>query len=482
MKRKRTPRPLAAACGLLALCLVLPLALLALFGFALPPQYGETFLGEMKYKMERLRSTQGPRIIVVGGSSVPFALKSELVEEQLPGWQVVDFGMYASMGTVVMLDWAQAEAREGDLFVLAPEQSSQTLSTFFSGEEVWQAADGAFDLLPLIDPGRYEQLLAAFPAFAGKKLGYALTGAPEPEGVYARSSFNAYGDIDYPGRGANILPGGYNPNDPISFDPSVITEDFIDALNGFARAVTAKGARVVYHFSPMNAAALAPGTDSADVDAYYDYLDSALLFPILGDPHDCLLESGWFYDSNFHLNDSGATVFTKLLIEDLKVYLEDTSPTGISLPAMPGLAFSGTAADNSDAALFTYRREGDGWVVDGLTDAGRAARRLVLPGAWQGEPVTGVSPTLFAGNTTVEEVVVQPNIGLLYDGMFSGCTALTALTLTGADPAAYTVGDGLRNGADFLIYVPAEALDQYRRSYFWQEYDSWILPRGVSTK
>ena len=153
--------------------------------------------------------------------------------------------------------------------------------------------------------------------------------------MYARSSFDGYGDIIYPDRTANIMSGGYNPNDLISFSRDVIAEDFVDALNDFARAVVAKGAKVVYHFPPMNAAALEPDTDQTAVDTYYDYLDGQLLFPILGDPNRCILDSGWFYDTNFHLNASGATVFTKLLIEDLKVYLEDTSPTDIALPSMP---------------------------------------------------------------------------------------------------------------------------------------------------
>lgn len=475
MKERKTPSP-AALCGVLAAALCLLAGLLLLMGFALPPQYEDTFLGEMKYKMERLETTEGPRIIVVGGSSVPFALKSGLAEAYLPGYQVVDFGMYAGMGTVVMLDWARTQAREGDIFVIAPEQSAQTLSCYFSGELAWQAADGAFDLLPAIDPSRYESLAAAFPAFGGKKLWYALFGSPEPEGVYARSSFDEYGDIVYPGRTANIMSGGYNPNDLISFSEDVITEDFIDALNGFARAVTAKGAKVVYHFPPMNAAALEPDTDQSAVDAYYDYLDGQLLFPILGDPGRCILDSGWFYDTNFHLNASGATVFTKLLIEDLKVYLKDTSPTDIALPAMPAPGAAALAADSTDAGLFTYRHTEGGWILSGLTAEGQAARSLTLPGSYEGEPVVGLDETLFFGNTHIREITVQPNIGTLYDGMFSGCTALERLVLTGEDPSAYAAGDGLRDGADFFICVPDEALDRYRRDYFWQTYAAWIQP------
>ena len=475
MKQRKTPSP-AMLCGVLAAALCLLAELLLLFGFVLPPQYEDTFPGEMKYKMERLETTEGPRIIVVGGSSVPFALKSGLVEAYLPGYQVVDFGMYAGMGTVVMLDWAQTQAREGDIFVIAPEQNAQTLSCFFSGELAWQAADGAFDLLPLIDSSRYESLAAAFPAFAGKKLWYTLTGAPEPEGVYARSSFDGYGDIVYPDRRANIMSGGFNPNDLISFSEGVITEGFIDALNDFARAVTAKGAKVIYHFPPMNAAALEPGTDRTAIDAYYDYLDGQLLFPILGDPGRCVLDSGWFYDTNFHLNASGATVFTKLLIEDLKVFLEDTSPTDIALPAMPSAGTATPGTDSSDGALFTYRRTEDGWILSGLTEAGQSAQSLTLPGSYEGEPVVGLDEALFVDNTVIREIRVQPNIGVLYDGMFSGCTALEKLILTGEDPSAYAAGDGLREGADFFIYVPEEALDSYRRDYFWQTCAAWIQP------
>ena len=469
-------RSLAAVCGVLAAFLCLLPALLLMFGFSLPAQYEETFLGEMKYKMQRLRSTPGKRIIVVGGSSIPFGLNSGLVETHLPDYRVVDFGMYASMGTVVMLDWAKTQAREGDIFILAPEQSHQTLSCFFSGEEVWQAADGAFGLIPLIDSSRYEALVAAFPAFAGKKLHYTLSGAPTLEGVYARASFDAYGDITYPDRDHNILAGGYNPNNLIPFAEDAITADFIRELNDFARAVTAQGAKVFYHFPPMNAAALTPGTGRADVDLYYDFLRGQLLFPILGNPHRSLLESAWFYDSNFHLNAGGATVFTKALIEDLKIYLHDTSPTDIALPPMPAAAPPRSEGDNTHADCFTYRREGDGWILDGLTDAGLGATALTLPGSYRGEAVVGLSETLFAGNTTLQEITLPPNISLLYDGMFRGCTGLQALILTGESPSSYAVGNALREGAGFLIYVPKDALDSYRRNYSWQVYGSYLMP------
>ena len=52
---------------LLACLLVIPIILL-LWGFALPAQYGETFLGQLSAQVDRLSESRGQRIILVGGS------------------------------------------------------------------------------------------------------------------------------------------------------------------------------------------------------------------------------------------------------------------------------------------------------------------------------------------------------------------------------------------------------------------------------
>lgn len=449
--------------------------LLLLCGLVLPAQYEETFLGEMKYKLKRLQETGGKRIILTGGSNIPFGVKSELLAEYFPEYDIVDFGMYADMGTVVMLDFALAEVHEGDIFIIMPEQNAQTLSCHFSGEDVWQAADGALNLIPLLSPKRYEQLAASFPVFAGKKFFYAINGEPKPDGVYSRSSFNEYGDIAYPDRGCNTMSGGFNPNDLISFEPTVISEDFVEEMNAFALAVREKGASVYYHFPPMNEQALESSATKTVIDAYYDALQRQLTFPLLGNPHRSILESGWFYDTNFHLNDSGAIVFTKYLIEDLKLLFRDTSPTDIAPPKMPEASVFSAEGDNSCADCFTYRREPDGWLLEGLTEKGQSSAVLVIPASYEDAPVIAISETLFAENTVLQELTVQPNIGILYDGMFRGCSSLKKLILSG-EPTSYRVGSALMEGADFLIYVPEETTDSYKRDYSWQKYGAYIQP------
>ncbi len=453
------------------LLLALPVVLV-LSALLLPAQYSDTFLGVLPDKMARLESAERPRIILVGGSSVPFSIKSDLVEQHLPGYRVVDFGLYAQLGTPVMLDLLEESLGPGDIVILSPEQNSQALSDYYAAEALWQATDGHFQLLFRLSPARFEKMAAALPVFAGKKIGYFLTGSPVPTDIYARSSFNAWGDIESPLRRANSMAGGYDPNQTISFDSGLISPEFLEILNNFNALATEKGASVYYRFGPMNAAAL---SGDATADGFYDFLRGQLDFPILGDPNRSILDSGWFYDTNFHLNDSGATVFTQGLIEDLKLLLKDTSPTDMLLPPMPVPEVScPLAGNNSCLDCFTYGETATGWRITGLTAQGKAAESLVIPVSREGKPVESLADSLFAGNTQLKQITVQANIGILYDGMFRGCTGLRRLILTGP-PSAYTPGSGLGEGADFLIQVPADELDAYRRHYTWQQYSACLI-------
>lgn len=454
---------------------VVPLIFLTVY-FLLPPQYENTFLGEMKYKLQRLQETDEKRIVIVGGSSVPFAMKSELLETAFPEYEIVDFGMYANLGTVIMLDWAKSEVHEGDIFIIMPEQNTQTLSCYFSGKDIWQASDGAFELITLLPSKRYEKLFASFPVFAGKKLFYAINGAPLAEDIYARSSFNFYGDISYPDREYNIMTNEYNPNDFIQFSENMIEDSFLEEMNEFATELKEKGATVYYHFPPMNQKALEGSTSIVQIDRYYDFLQSRLSFPILGNPHKCIMESGWFYDTNFHLNNSGATAFTKMLIEDIKIIFQDTSLTDINVGSVPEIPDKIIAGDNSHSDCFTYYQTSDGWHINGLTDKGKTCSSLIIPVAYNDELITGIDSNLFYKNTTLQELTIQSNIGVLYDEMFKSCSSFKKLILTSNTPSDYIIGDGLLKGTDFLIYVPQESIDNYRRHYAWQKYSSYIFP------
>jgi hypothetical protein len=89
---------------------------------ATPDQYDKTFLGVLDEKYDRLMSIEEEKIVVIGGSSVAFGLDSALLESYT-GMPVVNFGLYADLGTKLMLDLARGGIKEGDVVIIAPESS-----------------------------------------------------------------------------------------------------------------------------------------------------------------------------------------------------------------------------------------------------------------------------------------------------------------------------------------------------------------------
>ncbi len=345
-------------------------------GLLLPVRYQDTFMGELPYKLSRLENAPGKRIIVIGGSGMAFAVDSALLEQEFPGYTAVNMGMYADLGVRFLLDLTENELREGDIVILSPEQHTQTLSCWFGARSALQGTDGNISMLRYVSREDLGTLIGALPGFTLEKLHFMSIGEhPEGDGIYRRSSFNEYGDIDSEMVSQNIMPEEYDPDLPVVMSDELPTEEFADYLNDYSRKLGKKGASFYYHFCPVNELAVAGGalsgsdrlgsaesagsegqTDSLSLAeqsalAFYTHLDAVLDFPLLGDPREAVMEAGWFYDTNFHLNRTGRTFFTRQLVRDLKAALGDTSLTEIDVPAMPRtLAFS-QMSDKEDSVL-----------------------------------------------------------------------------------------------------------------------------------
>lgn len=444
---------------------VLP-AVLAVSAFALPPQFEETYLGELAQKTERLAGTEGAKMIIAGGSSAAFGVRSDLMEEEL-GVPVVNWGLYAPLGSRTMLEACFDEIGEGDIVIFSPEQNPETLSFEFQAEEVWQAFEGDYlSMFRFFDEEGLKKLQGAFPEFAVSKLKYALYGKPEVSGIYRRDSFNEYGDIAPGARPGNMMAQRYDPTQMIdlTFFPE---DDFLEYLNEYAGRVAEKGAVFYYRFCPMNESAV---TDESLLDGWFLRLEEEADFTILGNPHQCVMESGWFYDTNFHLNDAGAVVNTFRFVRDIKAQMRDSSPTEIELPQMPEPLAQETGEDSSDAEYFIYVEEGDALIITGVTEAGAAREELTFPGEYEGKRVAAVRAGSLGECTALRRVNVQGDM-ILYDGCFEGCSELREIILL-AGPSEITAGRDLLRGTDAMLYT--EYADDYRLDYSWGIYSDRI--------
>lgn len=448
--------------------------------FLLPPQYNDSFLGELKYKYERLTDTDGKRIILIGGSSVAFAVRSDLMEEEISDYQVVNFGQYAGLGTKVMLELAEKEIYEGDIVLIIPEISKNTLSLYVNPQALWQALDGKWEMLKCLDREDYFLLLGELPYFAADKM--RLFRLPESEkqitGIYSRKAFNEYGDIVWEERDCNRMKGGYDPNQPVVFDGGLPEEDFIVFLNEFAEKAKKKGAAVGYYFCPCNELAVSAGSGGQNaVEIYYRALEDRLVFPIWGNPYNSIMHQSWFYDTNFHLNKAGAVCYTRQLVRDIKLILRDVSRTEIPLPDMPLMADKRGEAggNNRDADCFMYEEQGEDVVIIGLTEKGMERRELTIPVRAQEKSVSGFTQTAFEQATQLENLTLQENIVRIEDSCFINCRNLKQLVMMGKNPADCMVGEKLLdNIPDCRIVVPEEAEVAYRLSYIWRQYENAI--------
>ena len=421
---KRTVRRIVAT----ALAVILAEQVFFLIcGFGLPVQFGDTFMGELKSKYERLKETSGKRIVLVGGSGVAFDCDSALMDDFFPSYEIVNFGMYAGLGTKAVMDLSENYIHEGDIVILSPEQSEQTLSDYFNGEYMWQAADGAFGMLRNIKSENFETMLGNFPRFALEKLNYVMKGQkPQTDSIYQKKSFNTYGDIELDTCRENILPNGYDVNQKVRFTEDVVQPEFMDYMNDWAKRLEKKGAVVWYRYCPVNKLSV---EDMDDLAAYDVFLRQKLDFPVIGNPENSLMEAEWFFDTNFHLNQPGKEVNTVQLIRDMKAMLGDDRAVTVELPEKPHRTWGDVSAETR---IWTAK--------DSET--------------YQGE----------------ETIVIPENVTQIEDYAFSNCGGLKQIVLEQKDPSKCIVGQHLLDGTGAEILVPQMSVDSYKRNYFWSVY------------
>lgn len=421
---KRTVRRIVAT----ALAVILAEQVFFLIcGFGLPVQFGDTFMGELKSKYERLKETSGKRIVLVGGSGVAFDCDSALMDDFFPSYEIVNFGMYAGLGTKAVMDLSENYIHEGDIVILSPEQSEQTFSDYFNGEYMWQAADGAFGMLRDLKSENFDAMLGNFPRFALEKLNYVMKGQkPQTDSIYQKKSFNTYGDIELDTCRENILPNGYDVNQKVRFTEDVVQPEFMDYMNDWAKRLEKKGAVVWYRYCPVNKLSV---EDMDDLAAYDVFLRQKLDFPVIGNPENSLMEAEWFFDTNFHLNQPGKEVNTVQLIRDMKAMLGDDRAVTVELPEKP------------------HRTWGDVSAETGIWTAKDSE-------TYQGE----------------ETIVIPENVTQIEDYAFSNCAGLKQIVLEQKDPSKCIVGQHLLDGTGAEILVPQMSVDSYKRNYFWSVY------------
>lgn len=454
------------------LLLLIPGSLLAA-ECQLPHFYGESYYAQLSPMVQRLTEASGQKLILVGGSSVAFGTDTDLLDETLAhygyDYTVCPMGLYAAVGSSAMLELTQRALQPGDIVILAVEPTKETMSTYFGATAFWKCAENDPGLLLTLSSEKRAALAGSYIPYLQERWHIFESGVyPKAEGVYTRSAFSQSCNMVYPREG-NTMVLGFDPSSPIDLSTLSFDEDFVRQVNDFCAEAQQKGASVYWSFSPMNRSAV---TDASQLvlEDFFARCNQCFLCPIISDPTRYILDSGWFYDSNFHLNSAGAVLRTQMLAADILTALGCCQALSFDVPEMPAsIAAPLKEQAGDDGFLFTPVDNGDGWLVSGLNETGLQAATLTVPSTHDGLPVVGFAEGALAKATQLEELRLPPSILFLPEGVFRGSASLSRLILEHTDIPCAIDAHTLDDVPQVHIFVPKQAYSLYRDGYGCQQ-------------
>ncbi len=287
------------------------------------PVYSGQIEGSFNVKYDRLRTVEGKKIVVVSGSSSLNGINSELFEELMPGYSVVNYGTNAANSMLFFLDVISKYTGEGDIVVHAPEYgrggpmgSNEFHTKMFRGNEQ------CYDIFRDVDLRDYSGFWSCWRKFQiGDSADNSIVPAVRQEGkeYQLTADINKYGDIATKRKSVRGSFGGANVN----LSDAHLYSDY---LNAVSEKVKANGGVMVMSFGPHDKSRIAQSSLTRSAfDRANEYCADELDYPVISDVGDYIMDHEKFYDSEWHLNEDGAKERTQNLAEDIQKYLADPS-------------------------------------------------------------------------------------------------------------------------------------------------------------
>lgn len=293
--------------------LIVLTAILFVFCFVIVmPQYTGNYQASMLDKVERLKSTEGPKLVLIGNSNLAFGIDSAMLGEAF-GMPVVNMGLHGGVGNAFNEQAAKLNVDEGDIYIVA-HTNYDDADVIKNPMLAWITIENHWELYPLVRLQDWPDMVLAYPTYLKKCLTMwrTETGNAETTDCYRRSAFNEYGDVYYP-----------RPETEGNIDFSSVTINHINEttaarLNELNSYLTEHGATMLVAAYPI---AIYENTPSPQ--QYYEMgneMADALECPVISDFRDYMLDKTYFYNSHTHLTDEGTRLRTEQLIKDIHNY------------------------------------------------------------------------------------------------------------------------------------------------------------------
>ena len=294
------------------LALLLPCAAYFWYQQQFPAVYNGTFMGAVPVKLHILQETPSPKVVILSGSSGPYAIEAETMERALGMPCVVD-GAVAAIGMEFCLSLAQDEIGPGDIVIVEPE------FLMWAGERsyttVWCCIQNYYELYRYVPLSYWPDMISYYYDYVRQRNSNFSRSTPETDLMegYLLRHFGPRGDLLWE-RGL-MLEHGYMVDEITAVAPELLDMDTMRVLNRFVRKMQARGAQVYVNFAPYARAAVSTGPE--EIAAFEQKVIDTCDAPVISRLEDSLVESRYLCDTNNHLNSEGASIYTRMLLQNL---------------------------------------------------------------------------------------------------------------------------------------------------------------------
>lgn len=144
------------------------LILLAAYVNHILPQYAQGYNASLLDKVDRLESIEGPKIVLVGNSNLPFGINSRMIEESMK-MPVVDMGLHGGLGNAFQEEMAKYNVVPGDIYVLCHTDYNDD-DQIVDGMTAWTAIENYYHLWKILRMKDIETMVRNFPVYLKRVL------------------------------------------------------------------------------------------------------------------------------------------------------------------------------------------------------------------------------------------------------------------------------------------------------------------------
>ena len=294
------------------LALLLPCAAFFWYQQQFPAVYNGSFMGTVPVKLRILQETPSPKVVILSGSSGPYAIEAETMEHALGMPCVVD-GSIAAIGMEFCLSLAEDEIEAGDIVIVGPEFQmwSGDRSTWVD----WCCIQNHYEVYRYVPLSYWPDMICYYYDYTQRRNTEFGWDTPETE------LMESYYSMGYGPRGDMLeerdmrLEKGYLDSALVDVTPELLDMDCMRVLNRFIHKMERRGATVYVYFAPF--AREAVSSTPEEVAGFEQKVIDTCDAPVISRLEDSLVDGRYIHNTNNHLNSEGAHMFTRLLLQDL---------------------------------------------------------------------------------------------------------------------------------------------------------------------